>query len=64
MGLATDSDLISAIPKSTEPARAAYTELDRDPATTPHRRAWQKPRPMSVLQRVAQTGISPIVITQ
>jgi SRSO17 transposase len=49
---------------AADPARAPYTELDRDPATTPHRRPCQKPRPMSVLQRAAQTLISPIVMTQ
>src|SRR6202795_5228019 len=49
---------------AADPARAAYTELDRTPATPPHRRPCQKPRPMSVLQRAAQTGISPIVMTQ
>ena len=49
---------------AADPARAAYPELDRDNASTPHRRACQKPRPMSVLQRAAQTGISPIVMTQ
>ena len=49
---------------AADPARAAYTELDRDPATPPHRCPCQKPRPMSVLQRAAQTGISPIVMTQ
>jgi SRSO17 transposase len=49
---------------AADPARAPYTELDRDPATPPHRRPCQKPRPMSVLQRAAQTPISPIVMTQ
>jgi SRSO17 transposase len=34
---------------AADPARTAYTELDRDNASTPHRRACQKPRPMSVL---------------
>jgi SRSO17 transposase len=51
-------------PDAADPARAPYTQLDRDNASTPHRRACQKPRAMSVLQRAAQTGISPIVMTQ
>jgi SRSO17 transposase len=50
---------------AADPARAPYTELDRDDASTPHRRTCQKPRPMSVLQRAAQT-VEPIssLVTQ
>src|SRR5204863_398409 len=45
----------SAIPDSyrpggaADPARTAHPELDRDSATAPHRRACQKPRPMSAM---------------
>jgi hypothetical protein len=49
---------------AADPARAAYTELDRDNASTPHRRTCQKPRPMSVLQRPAKAETSLIVMTQ
>ena len=41
-----------------DPARAPHPELDRDTATTPRCRSRQEPRPMSVLQRAAQTGAS------
>jgi len=49
---------------AADPARAPYTRLDRDNAPTPHRRACQMPRPMSLLQRAAHAGTSPIVMTQ
>jgi SRSO17 transposase len=49
---------------AANPARAAYTELDRHNASAPHRRACQKPRPMSVLQRAPHAGTSSSVMTQ
>ena len=49
---------------AADPTRTAHPELDRNNASTPHRRACQKPRPMSVLQRSAQAGTPPIVMTQ
>jgi len=49
---------------AADPTRTAHPELDRDPATAPHRRPCQKPQPMSVLQRATQAGTSPIVMTQ
>jgi len=39
---------------AADPARASHPELDRDNATTPHRRSRQQPTPMSLLQRAAQ----------
>jgi hypothetical protein len=47
---------------AADPARAAHPELDRDPAPTPHRRARQEPRMMSVLQRTAQTRKLPATL--
>jgi hypothetical protein len=41
---------------AADPARTAYSELDRDRAPTPHRRARQEPGAMSMLQRAAQTN--------
>jgi SRSO17 transposase len=41
---------------AADPARTAYPELDRDNATTPHRRSRQEPATMSVLQRAAPTA--------
>lgn len=49
---------------ATDPARTAYPELDCHPAAAPHRRPRQESRPMSVLQRAAKAGTSPIVMTQ
>jgi len=50
---------------AADPARAAYTELDRDNASTPYRRACQKPRPMSVLPcRAGKTKPRPSLMTQ
>lgn len=49
---------------AADPARAAYTQLDRHHATPPHRRPCQEPRPMSVLQRAPQSAVSLIVMTQ
>jgi hypothetical protein len=49
---------------AADPARTAHRGLDRDNASPPHRRARQKPRPMSVLQPTAQAGTSPIIMTQ
>ena len=44
---------------AADPARTAYPELDRDNPTTPRRRPRQEPRPMSLLQRAAQTAEPP-----
>ena len=41
---------------AADPARTAYSELDRDNPTTPHRRSRQEPATMPVLQRAAQTA--------
>jgi SRSO17 transposase len=60
----------SAIPDGYRPrgaadsARTAHSELDHHNASTPHRRARQKPRPMSVLQRAAKADTSTVVMTQ
>ncbi len=47
---------------AADPARTAYSQLDRDDATTPHRRPRQEPPTMSVLQRAAQTDKHPATL--
>jgi hypothetical protein len=41
---------------AADPARTAHLQLDRHDATTPHGRTRQEPRPMPMLQRVAQAN--------
>jgi SRSO17 transposase len=50
---------------AADPARTAYSQLDRHDAATPHGRARQEPRSMSLLQCTPQTDKHPFpVMTQ
>lgn len=49
---------------AADPTRTAHPELDRHPAPAPRRRPRQEPRPMSMLQRPAQTEHSSLFVTQ
>jgi SRSO17 transposase len=50
---------------AADQTRTAYPELNPNHAPTPHRRPRQAPRPMSMLQRAAQTNKHPsILMTQ
>ena len=50
---------------AADPTRAAYPELNRDHATTPHRRPRAEPQAMSMLQRAAQSREKPsTLVTQ